>query len=67
MISFPVLNSTAAAFAAVLFLFCPALFGLWLHMGVTGIAIGMSLDLVLRGALFLLRLCSQKWTRFHLI
>ena len=36
-------------------------------MGVIGIAIGMSLDLVLRGALFLLRLRSQKWTRFHLI
>lgn len=32
-----------------------------------GVAIGMSIDLVFRGAIFLWRLKSQKWTRFRLI
>ncbi len=44
-----------------------ALFGLWLGWGVIGVAIGMSLDLVLRGAIFLRRQHSQKWTRFRVI
>ena len=44
-----------------------ALFGLVLGWGVIGIAIGMSMDLVFRGAIFIWRLKSQKWTRFHLI
>ena len=48
-------------------LFFSAVFGLWLGWGVIGIAIGMSLDLVFRGAVFLQRLHSQKWTRFHVI
>ena len=48
-------------------LFFSALFGLWLGWGVIGIAIGMSIDLVFRGAIFLWRLKSQKWTQFHLI
>ena len=43
------------------------LFGLWLDWGVIGVAVGMSIDLVLRGAAFLWRLRSQRWTRFHLI
>ena len=34
---------------------------------VIGVAVGMSLDLVLRGAIFIRRLKSQKWTRFRLI
>ena len=44
-----------------------ALFGLWLGWGVIGVAIGMSIDLVFRGAIFVHRLHSQKWTQFQLI
>lgn len=44
-----------------------ALFGLWLGWGVIGVAIGMSIDLVFRGAIFLWRLKSRRWTQFHLI
>lgn len=48
-------------------LFFSALFGLWLGWGVIGVAIGMSMDLVFRGAIFIWRLKSQKWTHFQLI
>lgn len=48
-------------------LFFSALFGLWLGWGVIGVAIGMSIDLVFRGGIFLWRLRSQKWTRFQII
>ena len=48
-------------------LFFSALLGLWLGWGVIGVAIGMSIDLVFRGAIFLWRLKSQKWTQFQLI
>lgn len=48
-------------------LFFSALFGLWLHMGVIGIAFGMGIDLLIRGAIFYVRYRSQKWTRFELI
>ena len=44
-----------------------ALFGLWLGWGVIGVAIGMSIDLVFRGIIFIWRLKSQKWTHFQLI
>ena len=44
-----------------------ALFGLVLGWGVIGIAIGMSMDLVFRGIIFIIRYHSQKWTKFHLI
>ena len=44
-----------------------ALFGLWLGWGVIGVAVGMSMDLVFRGAIFLWRLKSQKWTQFQVI
>lgn len=44
-----------------------ALFGLWLGWGIIGVAIGMSIDLVFRGAIFLWRLRSQKWTQFQVI
>ncbi len=37
-----------------------ALFGLWLNWGVIGVAIGMSVDLVLRGVIFIRRYKSQK-------
>lgn len=48
-------------------LFFSALFGLWLDWGVIGIAIGMSMDLVLRGGIFIWRYKSQKWTKFQII
>lgn len=48
-------------------LFFSALFGLWLNCGVIGIAIGMSIDLVLRGIIYIGRYKSQKWTQFRLI
>ena len=44
-----------------------ALFGLVLGWGVIGIAIGMSMDLVFRGIIFIRRYHSQKWTKFCLI
>ena len=42
-------------------------FGLVLGWGVIGIAIGMSMDLVFRGIIFIRRYHSQKWTKFCLI
>lgn len=48
-------------------LFFSALFGIWLNMGVIGIAWGMSIDIVIRGVIFIARFKSQKWTRFSLI
>lgn len=44
-----------------------ALFGLWLGWGVIGVAIGMSIDLMFRGAIFIWRYKSQKWTQFKVI
>ncbi len=44
-----------------------ALFGLWLNWGVIGVAIGMSIDLVFRGAIFIWRYKSQKWTKFNVV
>lgn len=44
-----------------------ALFGLVLGWGVIGIAIGMSMDLVFRGIIFIRRYHLQKWTKFCLI
>ncbi|WP_253288021.1 hypothetical protein [Anaerostipes sp. MSJ-23] len=48
-------------------LFFSVLFGLAFGWGVIGVAIGMSMDLVFRGILFIWRYRSQKWTEFHLI
>lgn len=48
-------------------LFFSVLFGLWLGWGVIGVAIGMSIDLVFRGVIFIWRLKSQKWTQFQVI
>ncbi len=48
-------------------LFFSALFGMWLGWGVIGVAVGMSIDLVFRGAIFIWRLKSQKWTQFQVI
>lgn len=44
-----------------------ALFGLYLGWGAIGVAIGMSMDLVFRGAIFIARYKSQKWTQFQII
>lgn len=44
-----------------------AIFGVLLDWGVIGIAFGMSIDLVLRGAMFIQRYKSQKWAELQLI
>ena len=64
-VKFTMLVSITLTIAARLFF--SALFGLWLGWGVIGVAIGMSIDLVFRGAIFIRRLKSQKWTQFQLI
>lgn len=64
-VKFTMIVSITLTIAA--WLFFSALFGLWLGWGVIGVAIGMSIDLVFRGAIFLWRLKSQKWTQFRLI
>lgn len=64
-VRFTMLVSIALTIGARLFF--SALFGRQLGLGVIGVAIGMSIDLVFRGAIFLWRLKSQKWTRFRLI
>lgn len=64
-IKFTMIVSVTLTIAARLFF--SALFGLWLNRGVIGVALGMSIDLVLRGAIFIWRLKSHKWTRFELV
>lgn len=64
-IKFTMIVSVTLTIAARLFF--SALFGLWLNWGVIGVALGMSIDLVLRGAIFIWRLKSHKWTRFELV
>lgn len=64
-VKFTMIVSISLTIAARLFF--SALFGLWLGWGVIGVAIGMSIDLVFRGAIFIWRLKSQKWTEFHVI
>lgn len=64
-VRFTMLVSVTLTIAARLFF--SVLFGLWLGWGAIGIAIGMSIDLVIRGAIFIRRQKSQKWTRFQLV
>ncbi len=64
-IKFTMITSITLTIAARLLF--SALFGLWLGWGVIGIAIGMSMDLVFRGAIFIHRYHSQKWAQFQLI
>lgn len=59
-----ILSITLTIGARLLF---SALFGLVFGWGVIGIALGMSMDLVFRGIIFVLRYRSQKWTRFELV
>ncbi len=51
----------------VIRLFFSALFGMWLHMGVIGVALGMSMDLIFQSMLFVRRYRKQKWTKFQVI
>ncbi len=64
-VKFTMITSITLTIAARLFF--SALFGLVFGWGVIGIAIGMSMDLVFRGMIFVRRYHSQKWTQFHLI
>lgn len=64
-VKFTMITSITLTIAARLIF--SALFGLVFGWGVIGIAIGMSMDLVFRGIIFVRRLHSQKWTQFHLI
>ena len=64
-VKFTMITSITLTIAARLLF--SALFGLWLGWGVIGVAIGMSIDLVFRGIIFIWRLKSQKWTHFQLI
>lgn len=57
-VKFTMLVSISLTIAARLFF--SLLFGLWLGLGVIGVAIGMSVDLVFRGAFFIWRLKSQR-------
>lgn len=64
-VKFTMIASISLTIAARLFF--SALLGLAFGWGVIGVAIGMSMDLVFRGILFIWRYRSQKWTEFHLI
>ncbi len=64
-VKFTMITSVTLTIAARLIF--SALFGLVFGWGVIGIALGMSMDLVFRGIIFIKRLHSQKWTRFQLI
>ena len=64
-VKFTMIVSISLTIAARLFF--SALFGLCFGWGVIGVAIGMSMDLVFRGVIFIRRLRSQKWTKFQLI
>lgn len=64
-VKFTMITSITLTIAARLFF--SALFGLVFGWGVIGVAIGMSMDLVFRGVIFIWRYRSQKWTEFHLI
>ena len=64
-VKFTMITSITLTIAARLFF--SALFGLAFGCGVIGVAIGMSMDLVFRGIIFIWRYRSQKWTEFHLI
>lgn len=42
-------------------------FGVVLNWGVIGVAVGMGIDLIIRGGIFFRRFRSQKWAGFRLI
>lgn len=43
------------------------LFGVVCNWGVIGIAAGMGIDLIIRGAIFIRRMKSREWTKFRVI
>ena len=43
------------------------LFGVVCNWGVIGIAAGMGIDLIIRGAIFVQRMKSREWTKFRVI
>ena len=43
------------------------LFGVVCNWGVIGIAAGMGIDLIIRGAIFVRRMKSREWTKFRVI
>ncbi len=64
-VKFTMITSITLTIAARLLF--SAIFGFAFGWGVIGIALGMSMDLVFRGIIFIRRLHSQKWTKFNLI
>ena len=42
-------------------------FGIWLNLGVIGVALAMCADWGIRTVFFGFRYCSQKWKQFHVI
>lgn len=64
-VKFTMITSITLTIAARLLF--SAIFGFVFGWGVIGIALGMSMDLVFRGIIFIRRLHSQKWTKFNLI
>lgn len=43
------------------------IFGLYLNLGVIGVAFGMNIDVIIRGIMFIHRYKSRKWTSFKLV
>jgi putative MATE family efflux protein len=64
-VKFTMIVSVSLTIAARLFF--SILLGIWMDLGVIGVAFGMSIDLVFRGAVFYIRYKKQTWTKFHLI
>ena len=64
-VKFTMIVSVSLTIAARLFF--SILLGIWMNLGVIGVAFGMSIDLVFRGAVFYIRYKKQTWTKFHLI
>ena len=64
-VKFTMLVSIVLTVAARIFF--SILFGLVFDWGVIGVAVGMSIDLIFRGAIFIKRWKSRKWTQFHVI
>ncbi len=58
---------TSVTLTIVIRLLFSAIFGIGLHLGVIGVALGMNMDLGVRGFLFVRRYRSQKWTKFKVI
>lgn len=64
-VKFTMIVSVSLTIAARLFF--SILLGIWMNLGAIGVALGMSIDLVFRGAIFYIRFRKQTWTKFRLI